>query len=239
LDNNIRYVVNYNKDVYNKGCVVLGSIFVAVIIWVCILLDLILKIFSMELSTLITIPLVLVLFVSIVIGLHILALIKSKGFLRFFYLISLWFLQSCFIGAVVWLNISKDPYVQYSYIAIFSCIVLASYCIFFSPLLFLKLHINPRSNIFFRMLDDLNRNIDKTQDTESKEEIAVDDLIGTTGRSETILRPTGRGRFNGQLLHITTRGEFISAHIPIKIIQKSGGLYLVEEYAEGNNEQRG
>ena len=226
--------MSVDNKIYNKGCLVFGSVFFIGFMWISVLLKIFFEGLKIHLPSLIIIVWGSVWTISVVVILHSFAIIKSKGILRGFYLISLWFLQSYYVGAVVWGNISKDPYVQYSYIAIFSCIVLASYCIFFSPLLFLKLHINPRSNIFFRMLDDLNRNFDKTQDTESKEEIAVDDLIGTTGLSETILRPTGRGRFNGQLLHVTTRGEFISAHIPIKIIQKSGGLYVVEEYAEGN-----
>ena len=174
-----------------------------------------------------------------VVALHLLAIIKGKGFLRLFYLVFLWLFQSYLIGLAVYGNINKDHYVQFLYIATFSFIVLISYCIFFSPLLFLKLHINPRSNVLFRILDDLNRNFERAQNIECAEEVEAEDLIGTVGISETILRPTGRGRFNEHSLQITTRGEFISAHIPIKIIQESGGLYLVEEYAESNNEQRG
>ena len=226
-------IVDDNR-IYNKGCVDFGIPFVFFINGSTMSLGSIFKVLNIHLPNLILAIWFVIWFVTTIIAVHIFVFLQSKGLLRLFYLISLWFLQSFFIGAVVYGNISKDPYVQYSYIAAFSCIILIAYCIFFSPILFVKLHINPRSNALFRILNDLNRSFDKTRDEERKEEVDTEELIGVIGVSETILRPTGRGRFSGRLIHITTRGEFIAAKSPIKIVEKSGSLYIVEMYEEDN-----
>lgn len=216
-------------DIYNKGCLLFGGICFVVFLWSSILMKFLIEGLEIHLPYAIITVWGAAWTILLAVALHVFAIIKSNGILRIIYLVFLWFFQSYYIGLVVWGNISKSHYVQSIYISLFSCIILFFYCIIFSPVIFAKLHIDPRSNAFFRILDDLNRNFYNTPRKEYKEVVEADDLIGAVGVSETILRPTGRGRFNGRLLHITTRGEFLSSNTRVKIVQRSGNLYIVEE----------
>ncbi|MBI1947783.1 MAG: hypothetical protein HYS27_18990 [Deltaproteobacteria bacterium] len=58
-------------------------------------------------------------------------------------------------------------------------------------------------------------------------------ILGMAGISLSVLRPAGRGRFAGKTLDVVTRGEYIEANRPIRIIQVEGNRYVVAETPEG------
>lgn len=64
-----------------------------------------------------------------------------------------------------------------------------------------------------------------TVQTETDTRIA----LGLQGKSLSMLRPAGRGRFEGVTYDVMTRGEFIEAGVPIEIIQVEGNRYVVRE----------
>ena len=55
-----------------------------------------------------------------------------------------------------------------------------------------------------------------------------DTLIGLHGVAVSMLRPAGRGRFDGKTLQIVTRGEFIDAGTPVMIVETEGNRFVVE-----------
>jgi len=56
--------------------------------------------------------------------------------------------------------------------------------------------------------------------------------VGLVGNSVSMLRPAGRGRFNGKTYDVVTRGEFLAPNVPIRIIQVEGNRYVVAEVKE-------
>ncbi len=56
--------------------------------------------------------------------------------------------------------------------------------------------------------------------------------VGKQGVAVSMLRPVGRGRFEGETLSVMTRGEFIDKDRPIRIVQVEGNRYVVEEIGE-------
>lgn len=56
--------------------------------------------------------------------------------------------------------------------------------------------------------------------------------VGKRGVALSMLRPVGRGRFEGETLSVMTRGEFIDKGRPIRIMRVEGNRYVVEEINE-------
>jgi membrane-bound serine protease (ClpP class) len=57
---------------------------------------------------------------------------------------------------------------------------------------------------------------------------AVDLTPGMQGTAQTMLRPSGKGRFADHVVDVVTEGEFISAETPITVIQKDGMRVVVK-----------
>jgi len=55
----------------------------------------------------------------------------------------------------------------------------------------------------------------------------VQEALGQVGTAATALRPSGRGRFGTKKFDVVTRGEFIDAGTPIRIIESSGNRHVV------------
>ena len=53
--------------------------------------------------------------------------------------------------------------------------------------------------------------------------------LGTTGVAETMLRPSGKGRFGGQILDVVTEGELIEKGAAIKIVEVQGSRVVVTQ----------
>jgi membrane-bound serine protease (ClpP class) len=53
--------------------------------------------------------------------------------------------------------------------------------------------------------------------------------VGRRGLSASMLRPAGRGRFDGVTYDVVTQGEFIEPDRPIEIIEAEGNRYVVRE----------
>lgn len=53
--------------------------------------------------------------------------------------------------------------------------------------------------------------------------------IGTVGRAETMLRPSGRGRFGDEFVEVVSSGELISGGASIKIVELDGYRIVVEQ----------
>ena len=56
--------------------------------------------------------------------------------------------------------------------------------------------------------------------------------VGRRGMSASVLRPAGRGRFDGVTYDVVTQGEFIEPDRPIEIIEAEGNRYVVRETGE-------
>ncbi|MCC6142267.1 MAG: hypothetical protein IT368_00525 [Candidatus Hydrogenedentes bacterium] len=52
---------------------------------------------------------------------------------------------------------------------------------------------------------------------------------GLRGTASSVLRPAGRGRFDGKNYDVVTRGEYLDPGTPIEIIQVEGNRYVVRE----------
>lgn len=55
-----------------------------------------------------------------------------------------------------------------------------------------------------------------------------DAAIGLQGVATSMLRPVGRGRFQGKSYQVVTRSEFIEKGTPIEIVQVDGNRYVVD-----------
>ena len=58
--------------------------------------------------------------------------------------------------------------------------------------------------------------------------------IGLEGFAESVLRPAGRGRFEGKMYDIVTRGDFIQKGTRIVIVEAAGNRYVVDILEEDN-----
>ncbi len=67
-----------------------------------------------------------------------------------------------------------------------------------------------------------------TVQTTAQEQSAV----GLTGVTTSMLRPSGRGRFGAKTYDIVTRGEFLEAGAPVRIIQAEGNRHVVTALEE-------
>jgi len=56
--------------------------------------------------------------------------------------------------------------------------------------------------------------------------------VGATGVALTMLRPAGRGRFGDVTYSVVTRGEFLPAGTPIRIVVADGNRYVVDKVEE-------
>ncbi|MCX5759599.1 MAG: NfeD family protein [Candidatus Hydrogenedentes bacterium] len=56
--------------------------------------------------------------------------------------------------------------------------------------------------------------------------------VGMKGVAVSMLRPSGRGRFDKAAYQVVTRGDFISPGAPIVIVQVDGNRYVVEQSEE-------
>ncbi len=66
-----------------------------------------------------------------------------------------------------------------------------------------------------------------------------EDWIGVIGVAETVLRPAGKGRFEGRLLDVVTQGDYIEAGTKVRIVEVQGNRYVVvptTETQENKNE---
>lgn len=75
-----------------------------------------------------------------------------------------------------------------------------------------------RSSLFLHQKDDFN---DRQQDMQV--------LVGKTGRTTSVLRPSGIGDFDGVRLNVVTEGEFLESGASIKIIRVDGGRIVVKQ----------
>lgn len=53
-------------------------------------------------------------------------------------------------------------------------------------------------------------------------------LIGETGRSTTVLRPSGKARFGDMLVDVTTEGAFVEANRPVEVVEVKGNRVVVK-----------
>jgi membrane-bound serine protease (ClpP class) len=113
-------------------------------------------------------------------------------------------------------------------------ITAATFIITFSGLVALSAYFLPRSGLMGRLV------LADAQDTE-RGYIVQEDRdeqlnTGLRGVSSTVLRPAGRGRFNGNNYDVVTRGEYLDPGTPIEIIQVEGNRYVVREVKAGGTE---
>ena len=67
----------------------------------------------------------------------------------------------------------------------------------------------------------------KTADGYTTATNAAAGLLGTTGVAETLLRPSGKGVFAGQIVDVVTEGELIEKGTTIKVIAVQGSRVVV------------
>lgn len=75
-----------------------------------------------------------------------------------------------------------------------------------------------RSSLFLHQKDDFN---DRQKDMQV--------LVGKTGRTTSVLRPSGIGDFDGVRLNVVTEGEFLESGVSIKIVRVDGGRIVVKQ----------
>ncbi|HBF38063.1 MAG TPA: hypothetical protein DDW50_12155 [Firmicutes bacterium] len=56
------------------------------------------------------------------------------------------------------------------------------------------------------------------------------DLLGKEGTAMTILRPSGKADFNGEIVDVVTEGEFIPAKTPVRVIKVEGSRSVVRAF---------
>ena len=59
-------------------------------------------------------------------------------------------------------------------------------------------------------------------------EFEPDSAIGQEGKALSMLRPAGRGRFGDKTYSVVTRGDYIEAGAPIRIVEVRGNRYVVD-----------
>jgi membrane-bound serine protease (ClpP class) len=59
---------------------------------------------------------------------------------------------------------------------------------------------------------------------------AIDLALGMQGTAQTMLRPSGKGRFADHVVDVVTEGEFVPAETPIIVIQKDGMRVVVKAH---------
>lgn len=87
----------------------------------------------------------------------------------------------------------------------------------------------PRTR-FFRMLVLEHEELAESGYTVQTEQ--EESAVGMRGVTTSMLRPAGRGRFEGKNYDLVTRGEFIAKGRPVRIIQAEGNRYVVVECEE-------
>jgi membrane-bound serine protease (ClpP class) len=84
----------------------------------------------------------------------------------------------------------------------------------------------PKSALFKKM--ELSTTVN-TAAGYSSARIETAATLGATGLADTLLRPSGRGKFGEAILDVVTEGEYIERGTPIKIIQVQGSRIVVEK----------
>ena len=80
-------------------------------------------------------------------------------------------------------------------------------------------------------------------DQEEGEYRSSDDLsalVGTTGKTLTVLRPAGLAELDGRRLDVVTRGEFLEKDSKVEVLEAAGGRLVVRacrEPAEPENKE--
>ncbi len=59
--------------------------------------------------------------------------------------------------------------------------------------------------------------------------VSKQDLVGCLGETETALRPTGKARIDGKRLEVESRGGFVNAGEPVKVIKVVGRRIVVKK----------
>ena len=57
-------------------------------------------------------------------------------------------------------------------------------------------------------------------------------LLGTSGRTITVLRPAGMAEFGGRRVDVVTRGEFLEKDSPVEVVEAAGGRIVVRACRE-------
>jgi membrane-bound serine protease (ClpP class) len=96
----------------------------------------------------------------------------------------------------------------------------------FTVFVFVTLRVFPQTP-FYRMVV-----LGTTQDTDlgftaQTAEMALA-AVGLEGVTSSMLRPAGKGRFNGKLFDIVSRGDFLDKGVPVRIVRAEGNRYVVE-----------
>lgn len=88
----------------------------------------------------------------------------------------------------------------------------------------------PHTSVFryIVLADDQSLSAGYVVQTEAQEQAG----IGMKGVATTMLRPAGRGRFEGKLYDIVSRGEFITKDTPLVVVAVEGNRYVVDPIGE-------
>lgn len=85
----------------------------------------------------------------------------------------------------------------------------------------------PRTPFFRWLVLASEQQVDAGYVVQTEEDARM--AVGLQGTATTMLRPSGRGRFEAKTYDVVTRGEYIEPGRPIEIIEVKGNRYVVKE----------
>lgn len=112
-------------------------------------------------------------------------------------------------------------FLQYGAIAGFLASCLALLSLWFGASAWFKYFPRTRSGRSFLALND-------SRDSRSFDQ-ELSGLVGRTGRCHTPLRPCGTVVIDGKRYDVVTRGEMISAHREVRVVEVAGNRIVVED----------
>ncbi len=134
------------------------------------------------------------------------------------------------IASGIYLALTRVPVPQYSWdysrldTAIMTGIVTAVSMVVFVAATW---RILPHTRLPRLLVQSATQDAHAGYTVQTDEEVAAH--LGTRGTAVSMLRPAGRARIDGKVVDVVTRGEFIEAGRPVRVIRVDGNRHVVAE----------
>lgn len=96
----------------------------------------------------------------------------------------------------------------------------------FTVFVFFTIRMFPRTPFYRAVVLGTAQDVDRGFTAQTYE--AAHSATGLTGTTTTMLRPAGKGRFEGRLYDIVSRGDFLDKGVKVRIVRAEGNRYVVE-----------
>ena len=132
------------------------------------------------------------------------------------------------IGFYMTLTRVPIPQYEWDYVRLWDAgQILATTSALFFAFVIATWKVFPRTPFFRWLVLATEQQVDAGYVVQTAEDARL--AVGLKGSATTMLRPSGRGRFEGKTYDVVTRGEFIAPGCPIEIIEVKGNRYVVKE----------